>query len=386
MVLKIFKKLNSKFIILKEVSNNSSLKKFVLFSKKLYKEHPYYVPGLVMDELTTLRKDKNPAFEFCESVYYLAYIGTQIVGKIAGIINHRANEIWNQRYARFGFVDFIDDEQVSKALFEAVEKWAKDKGMNAIHGPLGFTGLDHEGLLILGFNQLGTMATTYNFSYYEKHLIKAGYKKDQDWKEFHIQIPKYIPDKHCRISKIITQRYGLKIVKCKCVKQLFSYAKKIFELLNKSYSTLYGYSKFSDKQIEYYTKIYIPFLRLKMVTLIVRELDDAVIGIGIAIPSLSKALQKAKGRLFPFGWFYLLKSLYGKNKIVDLYLVGIHPKYQNKGVNALLFYDLIPILNAKKFLYAESNPELESNKKVQLQWNYFSTEHVRTRRAFIKHL
>lgn len=373
-------------VIIKKVTNNISLRKFVSFNTKLYKGHPYYVPGLLIDELITLRKDKNPAFEFCESIYYLAYKNNQIVGRIAGIINHRANKIWNQQYARFGFVDFIDDEQVSKALFNSIEKWAKNNGMKAIHGPLGFTNLDHEGLLVWGFDQLGTMATTYSFSYYKDHLIKLGYKKDQDWKEFHIQIPKQIPNKHQRISEIVMQKYGLKIVKCKRLKQLFFYAKKIFKLLNETYQPLYEYSELSDKQIQFYTKIYMSFLRLKMITLIVQKVDDAVVGVGITMPSFSKALQKAKGKLFPFGWFYLLKALYGKSKIVDLYIIGIHPKYQNKGVNALLFYDLIPILNKKGFIYAESNPELELNKKIQLQWTYFDTKHVKTRRSFIKHL
>jgi len=369
-----------------EVTDKSSLKKFVLYNIQLYKDNPYHVPGLIEDELMTLRKDKNPAFDFCESIYFLAYKENKIVGRIAGIINRKANETWNHRYARFGFVDFIDDKEVSSALFGAVEQWAIQKGMTGIQGPLGFTDLDHEGLLIWGFDQLGTMATAYSFPYYKDHLEKLGYSKDQDWNEFQIQIPKEVPEKHRRISEIVMKRYGLTVKKFKKTKEIWPYAKRIFEIFNEAYRPLYGYSELSDKQIDYYVKMYIPMLRLDMITVIIRESDDKVIGIGLTLPSLSKALQKAKGRLLPFGWIHLLKTLYGKGEIVDLYMIGILPEYQNKGVNALIFCDLIPIYNRMGFKYAESNPELELNTKVQSQWDYFEAKHHKTRRAFIKHL
>ena len=369
-----------------EVTNHSSLRKFVKFNIQLYAGNPYHVPGLIEDEMMTLRKDKNPAFEFCESIYFLAYKDNKIVGRIAGIINRKANTTWNQQYARFGFVDFIDDVEVSSALFKAVEQWAVGKGMNGIQGPLGFTDLDHEGLLVWGFDRLGTMATAYSFPYYQEHLAKLGYVKDQDWKEFLIQIPKEIPEKHRRISDIVMKKYGLTIKKFKRTKEIWPYAKKIFELFNEAYRPLYGYSELSDKQIDYYVKMYIPMLRLDLITLIVRESDDKVVGIGLTLPSLSKALQKAKGRLLPFGWFHLLKTLYGKGQVVDLYMVGVLPEYQNKGVNALLFYDLIPICNRIGYTLAESNPELELNYKVQSLWDYFEITHHKTRRAFIKHL
>ncbi|MCL1933584.1 MAG: hypothetical protein FWF53_07230 [Candidatus Azobacteroides sp.] len=369
-----------------EVTDKSSLKKFVAFNIQLYAGNPYHVPGLIEDELMTLRKDKNPAFDFCESVYFLAYKEDKIVGRIAGIINRKANERWNQQYARFGFVDFIDDEEVSAALFEAVEQWARGKGMNGIQGPLGFTDLDHEGLLIWGFDQLGTMATSYSFPYYKEHLEKLGYVKDQDWNEFQIQVPKETPEKYKRISEIVMKKYGLAIKKFKGTKDVWPYAHKIFELWNEAYRPLYGYSELSEKQINYYVKMYIPMLRLDLITLIVRESDDQVVGIGITLPSLSKALQKAKGHLFPFGWIHLLKALYGKGKIVDLYIIGVSPEYQNKGVNALMFYDLVPIFNRYGFIYAESNPELELNQKVQSQWEYFDMKRHKIRRAYIKHL
>jgi GNAT superfamily N-acetyltransferase len=373
-------------VIIAEVKSKSELRKFIEFNINLYEGNPYHVPGLVVDEKMTLSEKKNPAFDFCESVYYLAYKDEKIVGRIAGIINHKANETWNQKYARFSFIDFIDDDEVSSALFEAVEKWAVEKGMNGIQGPLGFTDLDHEGLLVWGFDQVGTMATNYSFPYYKDHVEKLGYAKDQDWNEFQIQIPKSIPDKYRRISEIVLKKYGLKIKKFKKTKEIWPYAKRIFELWNEAYKPLYGYSELSDKQINYYIKMYIPMLRMDLVTLVVREADDAVVGLAITLPSLSKALQKAKGNLLPLGWIYLLKALYCKNDIVDLYIMGVHPEYQNKGVNALLFYDLIPIFGRIGYEYAESNPELEINHKMQSQWEDYDVKHVRTRRAFIKHL
>ena len=374
-------------IIIKEVTDKATLRKFVTFNLKLYKGNPYHVPALIDDELMTLRKDKNPAFDFCESIYFLAYRDNEIVGRIAGIINHKANEVWNQQYARFSYVDFIDDEEVSKALFDAVETWAKSKGMKGIQGPLSFTDLDHEGLLVWGYDSMGTMATWYSFPYYKEHISGLGYEKDQDWNEFLITIPKTIPERHKRISEIVLKKYDLKIMKFKKRKEIWPYANKIFELWNEAFKPLYGYSPLTERQIEYYVKMYIPMLRLDMISLIVRESDDTVVGLGLTLPSLSKAMQKAKGSLFPFGWFHLLKAMYGKNNNVgDLYLMGVHPEYQNKGVNALLFYDLIPIFNRLGYAYAESNPELEMNTKMQSQWEDFDTKHIRTRRAFIKHL
>jgi len=369
-----------------EVNNKSLLNKFVDFNIQLYAGNPYHVPGLIEDELMTLKKEKNPAFDFCESAYFLAYKENKIVGRIAGIINRKANATWNQQYARFGFLDFIDDEEVSSALFETVEQWALQKGMTGIQGPLGFTDLDHEGLLVWGFDQLGTMATAYSFPYYKDHLEKLGYVKDQDWNEYQIQIPKEVPEKHIRIAEIVKKKYGLKVKKFKRTKEIWPYAKRIFQLFNEAYKPLYGYSELSDKQIDYYVKMYIPMLRLDLITVIIREADDAIVGIGLTLPSLSKALQKAKGRLLPFGWAYLLKALYGKGQVLDLYMVGVLPEYQNKGVNAIIFADLIPVFNRYGFIYAESNPELEINIKVQSQWEYFEFKHHKTRRAFIKHL
>ncbi|GHT64207.1 hypothetical protein AGMMS50239_21500 [Bacteroidia bacterium] len=372
-------------VTITEVTNRFALKKFVKFNIKLYKDNPYHVPGLVGDEMMTLSKKRNPAFDFCESIYFLAYRDDKIVGRIAGIINHRANETWNQQYARFGFVDFIDDEEVSSALFKAVEDWAIAKGMKGIQGPLGFTDLDHEGLLVWGFDRLATMATAYSFPYYKEHIENLGYVKDQDWKEFLITIPDRVPEKYQRIAKIVEEKYKFKVKKFKKTKEIWPYARRIFELWNEAYKPLYGFSELSPKQIDYYVKMYIPMLRLDLITLILNENDD-IVGLGITLPNLSKALKKAKGYLLPFGWIHLLKALYGKNDVIDLYIIGVLPEYQNKGVNSLIFNDLLPISNQIGYKYAESNPELELNHKVQSQWDYLENEHHKTRRAYIKHL
>ena len=373
-------------VVIKEVTSKKELKKFVKFNIDLYKDNPYHIPGLIEEEMVTLDKKKNPAFEVCDAIYFLAYKDGKIVGRIAGMINRRSNEVWNQQRARFGFLDFIDDAEVVDALFNAVEKWAEEQGMKEIHGPLGFTDMDHEGMLIEGFDQLGTMAAIYNFPYYPQHLERMGYEKDQDWHEFKIYIPEGVPDKHLRIGEIVKKKYGLKTMKFKKTKEIWPYAQKIFETLNEANGPLYGFAPLTQKQIDYYVKMYIPMIRLDLVTLIIREEDDTVVGFGISLPSLSHAMQKAKGHLFPFCWIHLLKALKTKPKVIDLYLTGVLPEYQNKGVNALLFNDLIPVYIGLGVEYAESNPELASNNAVQAQWDYFKREHHKTRRAFIKKL
>ncbi|WP_455638235.1 hypothetical protein [Parabacteroides sp.] len=373
-------------VVIKEVTSKKELKKFVKFNIDLYKGNPYHVPGLIEEEMVTLDKKKNPAFEVCDAIYFLAYKDGKIAGRIAGMINRKSNEVWNQQRARFGFLDFIDDTEVVNALFEAVEKWAAKQGMKEIHGPMGFTDMDHEGMLIEGFDQLGTMAAIYNYPYYPQHMERMGYSKDQDWHEFKIYIPEGIPEKHQRIGEIVKKKYGLKTMKFKKTKEIWPYAQKIFETLNEAYAPLYGFAPLTQKQIDYYVKMYIPMIRLDLVTLIIREEDDTVVGFGISLPSLSKAMQKAKGHLFPFGWIHLLKALKTKPKVIDLYLTGVLPEYQNKGVNALLFNDLIPVYIGLGVEYAESNPELASNNAVQAQWDYFKREHHKTRRAYIKNL
>lgn len=371
---------------IRTIQEKDELKKFVEFGNSLYRDNPYHVPVLIKDELATLDKDINPAFEFCEAVYFLAYRKGRIVGRIAGIINHRANETWNQQNARFGFVDFINDNEVVDALFGAVEEWARSKGMEMIQGPMGFTDMDKEGMLVEGFDQLGTMITIFNYAYYPKQVERLGFFKDTDWKEYQIAIPKEIPEKHLRIAEIVRTKYGLKVLSFKSAKEIIPYGTAIFETINKCYANLYGYSELSPRQIEYYTKMYVPMLRPDFISLIAREKDEKIVGIAIAFPNLSKALKKANGKLFPFGFLHLLAALRGRPKVVDLYLMGVLPEYRNRGVNTLFFNQLIPALQKQGAVYAESNPELETNIAVQMQWDYFDRRHHKRRRAYIKRL
>ena len=370
---------------IKEVTGKKELKRFVKFNIDLYKGNPYHVPGLIEEEMMTLDKEKNPAFEVCEAIYFLAYRDGKVVGRIAGMINRPSNEVWGQKRARFGFVDFIDDDEVVDALFAAVERWARSKGMEEIHGPMGFTDMDHEGMLIEGFDQIGTMATIYNYPYYPKQVERIGYTKDQDWHEFKIYIPDEVPEKHLRIGEIVKRKYGLKVMKFKKAKELLPYAHQVFHTLNAAFAPLYGFAPLTERQIDYYIKMYISMLRLDNVTLIA-DPDNELVGVGIAVPSMARALQKSKGKLFPTGFYHLLKALKGQNDVVDLLLVAVRPDYQNKGVNALLFSDLIPVFIRNGYKYAESNPELEINGKVQSQWQYFDYEQHKRRRAFIKAL
>lgn len=373
-------------IEIKQVSNRKELRAFIRFNYELYKDNAYSVPDLYDDMLNTFNKEKNAAFEFCEAEYFLAYKDNKLVGRVAAIINKKANETWNKKDVRFGWIDFIDDIEVSEALLKAVEQYGKTHGMENIQGPLGFTDFDAEGMLIEGFDQLSTMATIYNYPYYSEHIEKLGYVKDADWVEYQIYIPKDgVPDKHQRIADLVQKKYNIRIKKYTSGKKLAKdYGQAIFELMNEAYSPLYGYSALSQTQIQQYVKMYLPILDLKMVPLIIDQ-DDKLVGVGITMPSLSIALQKAKGRLLPFGWFHLARALFfGKSRIVDLLLVAVKPEYQNKGVNALLFSDLIPVYQKEGCIFAESNPELEMNGKVQAQWEYFETIQHKRRRAFVK--
>lgn len=362
------------------------LKKFVEFQLNLYKGNDFFVPPLLIDDMATLDPQKNPAFDFCEADYFMAYKDGKAVGRVAAIINRQVNESSSMKAARFGFIDFIDDEEVSKALMEAVEDWARQKGMEKVIGPLSFTDLDKEGCLIEGFDQLSTMATIYNYPYYARHIEKLGYEKESDWVEFIMTVPEGVPDKHLRVAEIVKKKYDLRLLKFSSRNKIKKeYGRAIFELINDAYKDLYQFSRLTDRQIDKYIEEYINLLNLDLVSLIVNKYDELV-GVGISMPSMSRALQKSGGKFFPFGWFHLLKGLKGKNDRVDLLLVAVRPDYQAKGVNALLFVDLIPQYIKYGFKYAESNPEMEGNDKVQNQWEAFNPRLAKRRRSFVKHL
>ncbi len=369
---------------IKKVTTKSELKRFIRFNYEFYKDNPYSVPDLYDDMLNTFSPKKNAAFEFCEADYFLALRDGKIVGRVAAIINRRANETWNRKTVRFGWIDFIDDMEVSTALIDTVKQWGKERGMTEIEGPLGFTDMDAEGMLVEGFDQLSTMATIYNYPYYPQHMERLGLSKSADWVEMKIYVPDAIPEKHRRISEIIAKRYNLHIRKLKSKKEVrqSGVAHDIFRLINDAYTPLFGYSRMTERQIDQYVNMYVPVLDLRMVSIVENEQNE-IVAVGISMASLSRALQKAKGRLLPFGWYHLLKALMWKRpKVLDLLLVAVRPDYQGKGVNALLFTDLIPVYKELGFEYAESNPELEMNEKVQNQWQYFKTEQHKRRRCF----
>ena len=373
-------------IEIRKIDTKCGLKKFVKWGIDLYKGNECFVPPLVMDDVNTLDPKNNPAFDFCESIYFMAYDNGKPVGRIAGIINNVVNEKTGKKTLRFGWVDFIDDTRVSEALFRAVEVWGRSKGMEEIVGPLGFSDMDPEGMLVEGFDQEGTMATIYNYPYYPKHLEAMGFEKEADWVEFRMTVPDGIPERYQRISDIIKRKYELSTPKYTSAKKLVKdYGQEIFQLINEAYSELYGYSPLTPRQINRYISMYIPVLRLDNISLIVDK-DKKLIGVGIAMPSMSKALIKCRGRMFPFGWIHLLKALRGQNDVVDLLLVAVKPEYQSKGVNSLLFTDLIPCFIKNGYKFAESNPELELNQKVQSQWGYFETRQHKRRRAYRKPL
>lgn len=360
-------------ITIKKVETKEDLKAFIEFHYDLYEGNEYDVPNLYSDEVNTLSKDKNAAFDFCVANYYLAIRDNKVVGRVAAIINNKANEKWNQKRVRFGWIDFIEDKEVLEALLKAVEDFGKAHGMNEIVGPLGFTDMDPEGMLTWGFDQLGTMPTIYNYDYYPRLLESLpGYEVDNRYVEYKLFVPDTVPEKYAKIAEMIQNRYNLRIKKL-TKKDVFEggYGKKIFELINSTYKDLYGFSELSQKQIDQYINMYFPFADLSLITLVEdASADNKLVGIGITLPSLSEALQKCKkGRLFPFGWFHLLRAIkFHKTKIVDLLLIGVLPEYRMKGVNALIFADLIPRYQAYGFEWGETQVEMETNTNVQSQW------------------
>lgn len=376
-------------IEIKKVTDKKGLKAFIEFHYDLYRNDPYDAPNLFSDEMNTLSKDKNTAFEFCDAEYFLAYRDGKVVGRVAGIINRKANERWQRKSVRFGWIDFVDDIEVSKALLDAVADYGRKNGMTEIVGPLGFTDMDPEGMLTHGFDQLGTMATIYNYPYYPAHMEKmGGWRKDNDYVEYKLYVPEKVPEKYQKIAEMITKRYNLHVKKLKR-DDVFKggYGQKIFQVINDTFKNLYGYSELSQKQIDQYVNMYLPMADLNLVTLIEdHSAGNKLVGVGITIPSLTRALQKCRnGRMFPFGWWHLLRALkFHKTEVVDLLLVGVLPEYRSKGANALLFSDLIPWYQKYGFKWGETHVEMETNEKVQSQWQYLEPINHKRRRCYVK--
>lgn len=370
---------------LKEVSNLKELKKFVDFQYSLYAGNKFWVPPLRREELHSLRRDKNPAFEFCKTKYWLVYKNGKIAGRIAGIINYRYNEKWNASAVRFGWIDFIDDPAVSNLLFDAVEKWGKENNMNTVHGPLGFTDMDGEGTLIEGFDEISTLGAIYNYPYYLRHIENSGFRKDTDWIEYQVKIKKAeIPEKVSRIAEIALKRNKLHILQVKKAKEMLPYAREIFYLINEAYKDLYGFVELSDKQIDMYVKQYFGFIIPEYLP-VVLDSENKVVAFGITMPSLSTAFQKCKGRLFPFGFYHVLKAM-KKNSGIDLYLTAVRPDMQDKGVNAILINEINKVLIKNNITTVETNRELESNVKVQAQWRFYEPRLHKRRRCYRKEI
>ena len=368
----------------KEISTKQDLKRFIKVPVLLYHGNNYYVPPIRAAELNTLSPDKNPAFEYSKAKYWLAYRDNRIVGRVAGIINFSYNERHNINFARFGWLDFIDDQEVARLLLSRVEEWAIGEGMSYVHGPLGFTSFDASGVLVEGFNELPTSFSHYNYSYYAGHIEKCGYKKDIDWIEYRIKVPERVPLKVSQGAEAIKRRYNLTPVKFGSKNEMMGYGEEMFRLLNECYDGLYGFSKITDRQIQQLMKQFMSFLDPENVSLI-KDHTGRLIGFGIVMPSLSEALKKINGKIYPFGFLTLTRAL-RKADTIDLLLIGIKPEFQNKGVNTIIFNEIMPAVINNNYKWVETNKELEDNKKVQQLWSMYDHRQHKRSRSYIKKL
>lgn len=370
-----------------KVSSRKELKTFARFGNKLYKGNKYYVPSMPNDDMATFDPNHNGAFAFSEAELYLAYKDGQLVGRVAAIINHKANEAWNVKQVRFGWIDFIDDLEVSAALLDAVAEFGRQRGMTQIVGPLGFIDFDPEGMLVEGFDRISTMALIYNHPYYPEHMKKHGYEKETGWIENRITIPEELPEKYLRVADVVRRRYNLNVRKFTSRQiRKDGYGRKFFALINKTYCDLYGYSVLSDKQIDDFVNQYLTLIDTRMLTFIEDE-NGELVAAGISMPSIAEALQKCRGELFPFGWWHLLKAMFWKRSdTVELLLIGVLPEWQSRGVVALLFEDLFSTYIKLGFKYAETNAMLEDNIKIQNMFEHFDKEQRKKRWVFGKNI
>lgn len=370
---------------IKEVNSKKELKKWVSFPNLLYKENEYFVPFLASDEIDTFTKEKNPAYDFCETKLFLAYDGKKIVGRIGALINHAYNEKWNKNAIRFTRFDFIDDYEVSRLLFNEVEKWAKERGLTEVMGPIGFTDLDHEGMLVEGFNELNMSITFYNHPYYLDHMEKLGLVKDIDWVEYQVMVPEKTDERIERISKRLLERNGFRLVSYKDRKVLKKEAVDAFKIVDIAFSKLYGTVPLTDKIIKKSIDDYIPLVNLDYICC-VKDTNDKIIAFGLLVPSIAKALKKSNGKLFPFGLFRLLKALKGQNDVLEMFLVAVDPEYQKLGIPAIMMNELLKVCIKNKVKFCETGPELETNADVQGMWKSLETRQHKRRRCYIKKL
>lgn len=376
-------------IIIKSVASRRDLRHFIDFHYDLYKGNAYDTPTLFSDDWNTLSKDVNPAFEFCEAEYFLVYKDGKLVGRVAAIINHKANERWQRKSVRFGWLDMVDDLEVTRELLNAVAGYGRNKGMSEVVGPLGFTDFDPEGMLTEGFEELGTMATIYNFPYYPKHMEQlGGWEKDNDYVEYKLIVPDTVPDKYTKVAQLVEKRYNLHVrILTREEVTKGGYGRKIFRLINDTFKDLYGFSELTEKQIDHYVNMYLPYADLRLIPVVEDWNEDRkIVGVGITLPSLARAMQKCRrGRLWPLGWWHVLRALkQHKTEIVDLEMIGVLPEYRPKGANALMFAHLIPVYQEYGFKWGESQVEMETNAGVQSQWQYLETVQHKRRRCFRK--
>ena len=375
-------------VTVKPVESKKDLRRFVKFPLKLYRNCPYYVPNLYLDELTALNPAKNPMGKYSKSAKYLAYNEKgEIVGRVMAIINEIANRDWNHAEVRFGWMDFIDDKEVSKALLDAVIAFGKEHGMTQVSGPLGFTDFDNEGCVVEGFEDISSFMLKFNYPYYGEHFEALGLTKVNDWLEYRIYVPDQVPEKVTRAAALISERYDLhirKITKREVVKE--NYGQKIFDLVNRTYCELFDFTVLPPEVIDQYVDTYLGLLDLRYVTL-VEDRDGKLVALAISMPSLAHAVQKGRGYLLPLGWWYLLKSMYIKHEDgLELMLIAVDPEYRNRGVHAILFNEFIPNVIKGGFKYGESNAEMETNNKVQNLWNDYRKEFKRRRRVYSKEI
>ena len=374
-------------IIIKEVKTKSELRRFVQFGIEHYEGNPYYCPPIFFDEVNTFDPESNPALEVCDFILYMAYRNGKIVGRIAGIINHRANEAWGVKKCRFGWFDFVDDYSVFCSLIDAVAEWGRACGMERLNGPVGFTDFDHQGLLIEGFDYNAPMASLYTHPYYIAHYERYGLTKEADWIEYQITPPKQAPERMRRVVDLVAKRYNLHTVKVKSVRELKQrYGYTYFDVLDTAYQKLYNYQPMTPRQKQYYCKMYFPLLNFDFVTMVANEKDE-IVAVGLGMPSLSEALRKCRGRLFPFGWYHLIKALKAKKMTdFDLLLIAVRPDYQDKGVTSLIFNEMTPHFTKYGIQRVETTAILETNHKSLA--NFADFEHIqhKRRRAYIKNL
>ena len=372
---------------IREIHTRRELKKFIDFANDLYRDCPYYCPPLFFDEMNCFNAKVNPALEVCDYQLWMAYRDGEPVGRIAGIINRRANERWNYKHVRFGWFDFVDDFEVSKALLDTVAAWGKARGMDALNGPVGFTDFDHEGLLLEGYDYPAVMASLYNYPYYVKHMDAYGLSKEADWIEIQVYPPKTVPERLDRIAEIVKQRSHVRVDKVKNSRELVrKYGIQYMDVIDEAYQKLYNFQPMTDAQKNYYKNMYFPLLNFDFVTLVVNEQNE-IVGVGLGMPDISDALRECGGHLLPFGWYHLLKALRAKKmRSFSLLLIAVRPDYQGTGVNALFFQDQIPRMANYDIQILETTNILETNTKNIANFTQFDHKVHKHHRAYIKEI